>query len=244
MTEMLPYSSLCAGISGKKGTLQPLKEKSPSLKLPSTEPLNHLPLALPNYERTPPPALRKSAEPMRVEPDGFHLLKGVVKANIDASFDEARKLCSTGVIFRDDLGLALTGSARIHPANSPLHAEILAMKEAHELANNLNLKYIIFESDNQELISCCKKKETHWQISPILKRIEELRGNFDTVAYSWCRREANESADEIASLCKKFMLPRYWMSCPPPSLNEKIAERQGITGSALLRHLIAERARE
>lgn len=107
----------------------------------------------------------------------------LVQAKVDVSFDEPISLCSIRVLLRDDQGTVLSGSARILPAISPLHTESLALKEAHVLASNLNIKSIIFESDNQDLIATCKNKEKHWQIHPIIQEIESLRQKFDTVAY-------------------------------------------------------------
>lgn len=150
----------------------------------------------------------------RPPPEGF------IKANNDACFDDLGKICSIGVILRDDQGYMRSGTAKILPALSPLHAEALAMKEAHLLAHGLGLKELIYESDNQDLVHSCKKIATHWQISPIINEIDTVRLQFDTVAYSWCRREANCAADEIARLNKSFNLPRLWTAIPPPTLHQ------------------------
>lgn len=164
----------------------------------------------------------------------------VLKENINVSFAENRNLCSIGVILRNDQGFALSGAAIILPAISPLHAESLAMKEAHELANNLSIKSIIFESDNQELITICKKP-THWKIAPIVNQIEELKCNFETVAYSWCSRNANEATDEIVTLCKNFKLSRNWVLIPPSPLQQKLLKDMDSLDSSSRRFSSSER---
>lgn len=98
------------------------------------------------------------------------------------------------------------------------------MREAHILASNLGIKEIIFESDNQQLITICKKSDTQWQIDPVMRRIEELQQKFDKVIYSWCKRESNGVADEIARLNKNFQLTHLWTLCPPETLHQKIQE--------------------
>lgn len=154
-------------------------------------------------------------------PDGF------LKCNTDACFDDHRRICAIGVILRDEHGKALSGSAKILPAASPLHAEAVAMKEAHQLITNLGIKNIIFESDNLDLIYNCKGTEKHWQISPVIHEIENLRKQADSVIYSWCKREANEVADEIARLCRSYSPPRFWPWLPPQSLLQKLEKDKG-----------------
>lgn len=150
--------------------------------------------------------------------------EGLIKANTDAYFDESRNICAVGIILRDDQGIVRSGAARILPATSILHAESLALKEAHILAINMGIKHIIFESDNQDLVAICKEKSSHWQIYSTIKEIKEMKKNFEIVAYSWCNRNANQAADEIAHLCKSFGLTRYWATLPPPSLQKKLEQ--------------------
>lgn len=123
-----------------------------------------------------------------------------LKCNSNACFDTNLDLCSIGVILRDDQCNALSDAAKILPALSPLHAEALAMREAHVLTSNLGIK-IVFKIDNQELHSICKNKKMHWQIYLITKEIEDIRKNFDSNLYSWCKRDSNKVANEIARLC-------------------------------------------
>lgn len=131
-------------------------------------------------------------------------------------------ICSIGVLIRDEFGTAHSGVAKILPALSPLHAETLAMKEAHALTANLGITNIIFETDNLDLYSNCKNKDSHWKIHPVMKEIKRIKDGMNRVIYSWCKREANKATDEVARLCKSFKLPRLWISLPPETLFQKL----------------------
>lgn len=111
--------------------------------------------------------------------------EGFLKSNSDACYDDNLHICSIGVLIRDEFGIAHSGVAKILPALSPLHAESLAMKEAHALASNLGIQNIVFEIDNHDLYSYCKNKESHWQIYSVMKEIEVFKEGMDSVAYYW-----------------------------------------------------------
>lgn len=104
------------------------------------------------------------------------------------------------------------------------------------MVTNLGISCVIFETDNQELHSICKKLQGSWQIYPIMKEIEVLKKKIDIPIYSCCRRESNVVADEVARLCKSFSLPRHWTSLPPASLHQKIIKDRapGVTVSQSL----------
>lgn len=58
---------------------------------------------------------------------------------MDAAFDKIRRICAIAVIFRDHRGNLITGSSEILPADSPVAAEALAMREAFK--SNHELQY-------------------------------------------------------------------------------------------------------
>lgn len=95
-------------------------------------------------------------------------------------------------------------------------------EEAHDLANNMSIKFIIIESDNQELITICKKKANCWQISPIMNQIEDLEATLTQWLTPGAEERQMEPADEVAFLCRNFRLPRHWVLSLPSSLHRKL----------------------
>lgn len=82
--------------------------------------------------------------------------EGFIKCNSDACFDGNLRLCSIGILMRDDHGNVIAGDAKVIPALSSLQAEAIAMKEVHFLALNLGIKNIILRQTSKSSIPATK----------------------------------------------------------------------------------------
>ncbi|XP_057430912.1 uncharacterized protein LOC130723795 [Lotus japonicus] len=147
-----------------------------------------------------------------------------IKINTDAGWDREGQSQSIAVIAGDDQGQPLSRTAKCINASSPLVAEALALREAALLAHNLHWTHVIFESDNQMLIEACKGKNRIGIIYNILMDIKELTKNLQFMSFSWTPRRCNETAHNIADLCKRRLLPPNWLLQPPPSVRRALVQ--------------------
>ncbi|KAK1662812.1 hypothetical protein QYE76_050971 [Lolium multiflorum] len=80
-------------------------------------------------------------------------------------------------------------------------AEVMAMNDGLNLANQLGCSRIEAESDSLETIEGCTGGDTWWsENSAIFADCLDIRAGFDDVKFKHCSREANRVADEIASM--------------------------------------------
>jgi ribonuclease HI len=76
-----------------------------------------------------------------------------IKLNVDASFHVDRKKGATAAVLRDHQGHFVAAAGRLIPhVNSVAMAEVMAMKDGLNLANQLGCSRIEAESDSLETI--------------------------------------------------------------------------------------------
>lgn len=84
----------------------------------------------------------------------------VVKANFDASFNQAESRSSTRVAFRDKKGEILVSAGFIHTqVRSVFEAKALACWDTVKLGVNLRYQKLIVEGDYLSVIKKCKKQD-------------------------------------------------------------------------------------
>jgi ribonuclease HI len=140
-----------------------------------------------------------------------------IKLNVDASFYVDRKEGATAAVLRDFQGRFLAAAGRFIPhVNSAAMAEVMAMKDGLNLANQLGCSRIEAESDSLETIEGCTGGDTWWsENSAIFADCLDIRAGFDDVKFKHCSREANKVADEIARLCFQSGNSCNWIDEPP-----------------------------
>ncbi|KAK4733524.1 hypothetical protein R3W88_007785 [Solanum pinnatisectum] len=79
--------------------------------------------------------------------------EGVLKLNIDGSFEQNTTNGGTGGVIRDHFGKWITGFTCKIKAQNAHHAEILALLHGLNLATRLNLAHLQVETDSQVLLN-------------------------------------------------------------------------------------------
>ncbi|CAL9026169.1 unnamed protein product [Prunus brigantina] len=156
-------------------------------------------------------------------------ISSYVKINTDGSWKSGSTMAGVGVIIRKIAGSCIGGLAAQVRAQSPLMAEVLALKHGLLRAKELNLVNVVVESDSQVAINSVQRdvSSSNWELYPILKDIRFLKASFTNLNWAWVPREANRSADAVASLARKGMCLESWLVRPPSSLVH-ILSRDGL----------------
>ncbi|KAI5336490.1 hypothetical protein L3X38_015758 [Prunus dulcis] len=166
---------------------------------------------------TKKPVLGSVGMPIQISsPHPSHWLPPIssyVKINTDGSWKSGSAMAGVGVIIRKIAGSCIGGLAAQVRAQSPLMAEVLALKHGLLRAKELNLVNVVVESDSQVAINSVlgDVSSSNWELYPILKDIRFLKASFTNLNWAWVPREANRSADAVASLARKGMCLESWL---------------------------------
>lgn len=134
----------------------------------------------------------------------------MVKVNSDASFLKDKGHGCTGVIIRNNKGEVLSGLTRCFHSSSSLQAEAVALRDAVNLAHNLDLGKVIFECDNLELVKNCRGEIFSGEIQHIVQDILWYKDKFRHFGLTWVHRKGNEVAHHLAALQSRALLPVNW----------------------------------
>ncbi|BFG30815.1 hypothetical protein CerSpe_170890 [Prunus speciosa] len=181
---------------------------------------------------TKKPVLGSVGMPIQTSSHPSHWLPPIssyVKINTDGSWKYGSAMAGVGVIIRKIAGSCIGGLTAQVRAQSPLMAEVLALKHGLLRAKELNLVNVVVESDSQVAISSVQRdiSSCNWELYPILKDIRFLKAYFTNLNWTWVPREVNRSADAVASLARKGMCLESWLERPPSSLVH-ILSRDGL----------------
>ncbi|BFG21271.1 hypothetical protein CerSpe_075460 [Prunus speciosa] len=154
---------------------------------------------------------------------------GIIKVNVDASWNHNNCRAGIGVILRDSCCNFIAAKAIPSTASSALEAEAQAVLHGCELAHALACTSVIIESDSRGIIQCLNGDIARgaWAIYPILNRIREQQTLFHSCRWSWISRVANEAADLVASLAMARMSNEVWVHRPPSSLTH-VLNKDGL----------------
>ena len=162
----------------------------------------------------------KITEANRWRPPPF----GKLKCNVDAAFNDNRKLGAVSAIIRDCYGRLITGKAfKIHTSSS-LAAEALAIREGLILAKSCFCEDVLIESDCLRIIEACRKQCLIPEVATIIADIGRLKTSFVSCGLLWTRRDVNLAAHEVASLSLFGNLPNNWCLRFPPSLKKALSK--------------------
>jgi ribonuclease HI len=148
----------------------------------------------------------------------------VLKLNTDASFYADSCAGSAGAIIRDYEGSFVAASCRpLSYVASATMAEAIAMKEGLELAQNLGCNRLIAESDSTETIEACSGESTWWNESTaIYADCIDISSATANVSFSFCPREANQAAHEIAKFGYIHNQSCNWVDEPPSFILDRL----------------------
>ncbi|GKU90131.1 hypothetical protein SLEP1_g4171 [Rubroshorea leprosula] len=140
-----------------------------------------------------------------------------MKINVAASYASKSGLAALAMVGRNSNGELLVGRTWRCSASSPLMAEATVLLRAIQSAVDMGLNYVIFESDNEALISCAQgaSKPSPWEISSIIHNIRGLSSSKPSYSFSFVPREGNRVADWVACATIREQCPYYWAHCPP-----------------------------
>lgn len=152
-----------------------------------------------------------------------------VKLNVDASFIKDSGKACTGIVGRNHKGEIITSLTRKTLAQTPLMAEAIALREAMSLAANLQIDYIVVESDSLDLIKTCRNEQEIGEIRHIYQDIRHLKQSFQKYAFTWVHHSGNLLAHTIAKMHSRDILPTNWRWAPPLVLKEIIEKEKNGT---------------
>ncbi|ONI20564.1 hypothetical protein PRUPE_2G022700 [Prunus persica] len=141
------------------------------------------------------------------------LLIGYPPFLTDGSWKSASAMAGVGVIIRKIAGSCIGGLVAQVRAQSPLMVEVLALKHGLLRAKELNLVNVVVESNSQVAINSVQRDVSsfNWELHPVIKDIRFIKAYFTNLNWAWVLREANQSADAVASLAKKGMCLELWL---------------------------------
>lgn len=100
----------------------------------------------------------------------------------------------------------------------PLAAETLGVREAINLAINLQWTKVIIVSDCKELIRACGGDKELGDIHTIIADIRGIKQATPICSFTWTKHEGNGAAHLLAKLKYEKNLSPLWFSSPPPIL--------------------------
>ncbi|GLT82827.1 hypothetical protein SLE2022_011630 [Rubroshorea leprosula] len=141
---------------------------------------------------------------------------GFLKINVDASFMSNSGMAALAMVSRDSYGKLLVGRTWICSAISPLMAEVNALLKAVQSAVDMGLDRVIFESDNETLISDAQQdsQPPPWEINSIIHNIRSFCTSRPNFSFSFVPREGNRVANWVARSALKGQFPYYWVIAP------------------------------
>ncbi|KAJ1386097.1 Ribonuclease H-like superfamily [Sesbania bispinosa] len=105
-----------------------------------------------------------------------------------------------------------------NPSSLPLIAEALALREAIQLAHDLQWLKCLFESDNIQVVKACRGEVNIGEIEAIIRDITHKKPSFALCGFLWVNRKGNESSNLVARACLNGSLPTSWLVRPHPPL--------------------------
>ncbi|GLT34775.1 hypothetical protein SLA2020_092720 [Shorea laevis] len=151
---------------------------------------------------------------------------GTYKINTDASFTPNSGAAALALVARDASGDICFGKTWSCMASTPLMAEAAAILKAVKLVEDMGLQEVIFESDNQTLISCIQQptKPVPWEVNSSLLYIRQSCSTHPGFRFSYVSRDGNRVADWVARAVLQGRCPSYWAHRPPNILLNLLRE--------------------
>ncbi|GLT41530.1 hypothetical protein SLA2020_155870 [Shorea laevis] len=145
---------------------------------------------------------------------------GFIKINVDASFSSKSGSAVLAMVGRNFKGEFCFGKSWFCMALSPLMAEAAALHKATQFVEEMDGHNVIFESDNQELITCIRQadKPPPWEAKTLILAIRKLSNCHPDFMFSFVSREGKRVADWITRYSITEQSPIFWTNRPPNEL--------------------------
>ncbi|KAL4369153.1 hypothetical protein GQ457_05G006010 [Hibiscus cannabinus] len=120
---------------------------------------------------------------------------------------------TSGIIARNSRGLIMAACSFLHRnVVDAFVAEAYACKQAVCFAKDLGFTRVIIEGDSLIIIKKLNSgKVDRSVVSPIIRDIQTLSQEFDSISFCFVRREANTAAHVLVQECRSFSTPCYWV---------------------------------
>ncbi|KAL4296103.1 hypothetical protein GQ457_12G019320 [Hibiscus cannabinus] len=130
--------------------------------------------------------------------------------------------CDWGGVFRDGVGVWISGFTHRIGRCSLLLAELWAIRDGFRHAWELGFRKIVLETDNKETANICNGSSKTLAGSILVSAIHELRRRSWEVRVIHVSRERNEVADRLASLGREQTLEGEVLAAPPSALVDMV----------------------
>ena len=129
-------------------------------------------------------------------------LTGILKINTDAAFHQSSKEAQLGVVGRDSRGeIQFCATSKKNDILSPLHAELLAILYALQLAKIYDFKKVELETDSMVAVNEISKRSSSFCTwGSIISDICNLQEEFEKTCIHHIRRQCNCLAHNLAKL--------------------------------------------
>ena len=148
----------------------------------------------------------------------FPLPRGIIKINVDASYNYNSRTSTIGAVARDsDSVVIFSAVSAIEDVEVPLQAEIYAILQGLQVARELNYTDIQIESDCLVAVKEINKKESsssEW--GSIIMDIVDYFSEFDYCGICHVTRKANILAHNLAKYHCDLGDHRLWRDALPP----------------------------
>ncbi|GLT81502.1 hypothetical protein SLA2020_528840 [Shorea laevis] len=141
---------------------------------------------------------------------------GIFKVNTDASFSPNLGIAALAMVGRNSNGDICFRKTWIYMLLSPLTAGAAALLKAVRFVEDMGLHDVIFESDNQVLVSCIQQstKPVPWE-AKFLMSIRQSCICHPDFRFTFVSRDGNRVADWVAHSSLRGRCPSYWAHRPP-----------------------------
>jgi ribonuclease HI len=131
-------------------------------------------------------------------------IEGWVKVNSDGAVDSNKGVAGAGMVIRDHIGQFLAGGCwQYGVIQDPLIIEMLACRDAVQVAKVHGFSHVILETDSQVVVSMWNRTDSNKSVGyHIIGEIKEVVGSFQGFNLLFARREANS----VAHLCAREAL--------------------------------------
>ncbi|KAM5550901.1 hypothetical protein ABKV19_027310 [Rosa sericea] len=125
-----------------------------------------------------------------------------LKINVDGAFSPSQNIGGLGGVIRREDGSFVAGFAKpVNFASSPKQVELLAIKVGIDLLQQLNLQYVLIESDCQVAIKeVCSDDFDLSEDANILEDIQQGKNVVQAAGFIFAPRTANTVAHKLAAV--------------------------------------------
>nr|XP_023927443.1 uncharacterized protein LOC112038817 [Quercus suber] len=138
--------------------------------------------------------------------------KGYFKVNVDgASSIDGNGVSGVGAVIRDELGVIVAALCKALPMHYPAEwTELLALEHGVLLAQALNLRKVIFESNASSVIAAVSQVNDGGIMGHLVQSFQSVASVFNCCKFYHVKRDYNRAAHELAQFAKCNQASNLW----------------------------------